>query len=211
MRSPQAQNRRILKTMSRDNNYYNTGSSSTVQRTKQPRIKKQSGYSYKQQSQQQPQKSRLDIMNDLLVSTNDNIRSEIMKYDFLEYSLVNGNIIIVLNVEDILREYELEQGYLTNNIFDNIRCEKVGIVYSPKLKMFLYLALNNDPIAGIMFKSKDLSELPNIDRIDLKLLPIDSHIVENANRLMISNFSEIVDLCHNPVLIYKVGELFKRI
>ena len=134
-----------------------------------------------------------------------------MKYDFLEYSLVNGNIIIVLNVEDILREYELEQGYLTNNVFDNIRCEKVGIVYSPKLKMFLYLALNNDPIAGIMFKSKDLSELPNIDRIDLKLLPIDSHIVENANRLMISNFSEIVDLCHNPVLIYKVGELFKRI
>ena len=202
MRSPQAQNRRIIQNMRRDN--YNTTASSTVQ---QPRYKQR----YSKQVTQEP-KSRLDIMNDLLVSTNENVRSEIMQFDFLEYSLLNADIMIVLNIEDILREYELEQGYLTNNVFDNIQCEKVGIVYSPKKKMFLYIAFNSytSTTCHIIFKSKNLNELPNIDRIDLKLLPIDSNLVENANRLMVSSFDQVFDLCHNPILGYGINEIFRK-
>lgn len=108
------------------------------------------------------------------------------KKTFLEYALTEGDVIIVLDVEDIIREYELDRGLITNNVFDNIRCDKVDIIWSPKKELYYYVALNDDYTCFILWKNGDVYQLPYIDRIDLDNLPINAQIIENINRLIIS-------------------------
>lgn len=130
---------------------------------------------------------------------------------FLEYSLVNGDIMIIGNIEDMLLQFKhRKDGYISNEIFKVIKCDKVGLFYSARKKMFYWLAVNDDFTIYILFKSQKLSLLPNALSIDIESKKY--QIIENANRLIWSvyNRNDILDLTMNPVLLYKVGEIFKR-
>jgi hypothetical protein len=130
---------------------------------------------------------------------------------FLEYSLVNGNILLIGDVIDMLPELKhRKDGYIKNDILKVVRCDKVGLFYSSRQKMFMWLAINDNYTIYILYKDKKLSLLPNISNI--KLENPKYQIIEQANRLIWSVYqrNDIHDLSMNPILIYKVGEIFKR-
>lgn len=174
MRSPQAQNRRIIKTMMYDN------------KTKSNRLMDTEIYVTKKQQ-------------------------EALDLGFLGYSLKYGDIGIVLDPSDIFPELIQENDHIIGNgIFDGINVDKIAITYSPKKKMYYYLALNANYTCYILFESKNVHDLPYIDRIDLDILPVGAQILENWNRLINSVYELIHNLCQNPILVFKVNEIFKR-
>lgn len=133
-------------------------------------------------------------------------QAEALDLGFTKYSLKYGDIMLLLDIEDILEEYKQEQGTITNNVFDNIQCDKVGIVYSPKLKKFIYLAVNDNFTCYIIFQ--DI--LPNFEDINLEHLPVNAQIMDQANRRMSSVYKYIHDLTTNPIFQMTVNEVFKK-
>ncbi len=174
MRSPQAQNRRIIKTMMYDN------------KTKTNRLMDTEIYVTKKQQ-------------------------EALELGFVGYSLKDGDKAIVLDPEDIIPELTQENNNIIGNgVFDGINVDKIAITYSPKKKMFYYLALNANYTCFILFESKNIYDLPNIDKIDLDILPVNSQILENWNRLVNTVYELVHNLCQNPIMVFKINEIFKR-
>jgi len=135
---------------------------------------------------------------------------------FTGYSLKYGNVMIVGNLEDMLPQFQYDidpdnHTLLNNGIFEGIRCDKIALVYSPKLKKFVYLALNDNYECYILFKSDNYYDLPNISDIELDNLHPNFQIVENVNVLLNTVYKYIHDLTSNPLLQYKVAEVFKRV
>lgn len=146
-----------------------------------------------------------DNYDDDIVTNNEYMPS------FTEYAIINHDCMIVGDIIDMLPNYLMSEHYLiSNNTFENIKCEKVGLVYSPKLKKYLYLALNNDYSCFILFMENNYNDLPNIENIDIDFLKSSCQIIWNINRLMNSVYKEIWLMTHNPILKYKVSEIFKR-
>ena len=138
-------------------------------------------------------------------------QQEALDLGFLGYSLKYGDIGIVLDPSDIFPELIQENDHIIGNgIFDGINVDKIAITYSPKKKMFYYLAINANYTCYILFESKNVYDLPYIDRIDLDILPVNAQILENWNRLINSVYELVHNLCHNPILVFKVNEIFKR-
>jgi hypothetical protein len=137
-------------------------------------------------------------------------QQEALDLGFLGYSLKYGDIAIILDPSDIL-PYTIQENehIIGNGVFDGIRCDKIAITYSPKKKMFYYLALNDNYQCHIIFKSNNIHELPNIGNIDMDILPVNSQIIGNFNRLINSVYEVVTDLTYNPIIYYKVRELFK--
>jgi hypothetical protein len=136
---------------------------------------------------------------------------EAQELGFLGYSLKYGDCMLVLDIEDIIPEMLLgASNLITNGVFDNIRCDKVGIVWSPKRKMFMMLALNADYTCFVLFESANLYELPHIIDLNMDILPVNAQILENINRLMNSVYELVHNMTSNPIMVYKIGEIFKR-
>lgn len=128
------------------------------------------------------------------------------------YSLKYGDILILGDIEHIIPNWKHDihpdiHNLVSNGVFEGIRADKIGIIYSHKLKKFLTLALNDDYSIYILFKS---DQTPN--NIDLELLSPFLEIKENANRLLYAIYynSEILDLCQNPILNFRITEVFRK-
>lgn len=130
--------------------------------------------------------------------------------DLTTWALINRDIMILYEIEDIIPEYEYNRGQITNNVFDNIRVDKLGVFYSKKLKQFLYLALNDNYECYILFKGYTLQELPNGNDINIENLPVSTEIMEIANRKMYATYKYIHDLCSNPIYQMTINEVFKK-
>jgi hypothetical protein len=138
-------------------------------------------------------------------------QQEALDLGFLGYSLKYGDCMLVLDIEDIIPEMLMgTNNLITNGVFDNIRCDKVGIVWSPKRKMFTMLALNSDYTCFVLFESANLYELPHIIDLNMDILPVNAQILENINRLMNSVYELVHNMTSNPIMVYKIGEIFKR-
>lgn len=136
---------------------------------------------------------------------------EAQELGLLGYSLKYGDVMLVLDIEDILPELIMaEHNLITNGVFDNINIDKLGIIYSPKKKMYYYLALCDNYQCHIIFKSQNVHDLPNIGNLNMDILPLNTHIVENANRLMNSVYTTVSDLTYNPIIFYTTNELFRK-
>ena len=142
-------------------------------------------------------------------SGNNSIATE-QPLDFTTFSLVNGDVMILYQIEDIIPEYEQQKGTITNNVFDNIRVDRLGLFYSKKLKQFLYLAVNDNYECYILFKGYTLAELPNGNDINIENLPVSIEIMEIANRKMYATYKYIHDLTTNPIFMMTVSEVFKK-
>jgi len=130
--------------------------------------------------------------------------------DITSWALVNRDIMILYDIEDIFPERMQEQGTITNDVFDNIRVDKVGLFYSKKLKQFLILALNDNYECYILFKGYTLQELPNGNDINIENLPVSTEIMEIANRKMYSTYKYVHDLTSNPLFQLTINEVFKK-
>jgi hypothetical protein len=138
-------------------------------------------------------------------------QQEALDLGFLGYSLKYGDIMLVLDIEDIIPEMLMgASNLITNGVFDNIRCDKVGIVWSPKQKTFMMLALNANYTCFVLFESKNLYELPHVIDLNMDILPVNAQILENINRLMNSVYELVHNMTSNPIMVYKIGEIFKR-
>lgn len=170
IRSPQAQNRRIIKTMIQDNNTNN----------------------YK------------PVYIERVVTAK---QAEAIDLGLTKWSLKYQDVMILLDPKDILpKEYIQNDKVVTNKVFNGIRCEKVGIVWSRKLKKFMYLAVNSNYTCYILF----MDYLPNFDNIDLNRLPSSAEIIERVNWRMLSVFRYIHDLTVNPIFQMTSNEVFKK-
>ena len=78
--------------------------------------------------------------------------------------------------------------------------------------MYYYLAMNDNYTCYILFKGKELKDLPDAlsTKIDLEHINPNFVVSENANRLMNCVYSEVWDCTSNPVMIYKTSELFRK-
>lgn len=141
-------------------------------------------------------------------------QAEAMDLGFTGYSLKYGNMMLIGDIDAMLPDCRFEHAQynnlLTNGVFEGIGADKIGLVYSPKFKKFLYLALNDNYTIGILFKNENYNELPNvpdIDNLDPRI-----EIRENANRLLYTVFyeSEILDLTSNPIMHYGINEVFTK-
>src|SRR6476659_9298146 len=63
---------------------------------------------------------------------------------FLQYILTESDFIILAKTSLLLPQYINGYSTVHNDIFTNkqIRCDDVGLIYSPKKKMYYYLAIN---------------------------------------------------------------------
>ena len=136
---------------------------------------------------------------------------------FTAWSLKHQDIMILGDIEYMLPQYKHDinpdtHNIVRNDMFEGIKADKIGLVYSPKLKKFLYLGLNDDYTISILFESADYKELPNSEYIDLDNLHPNVQIIENANRLLsaVYNVYEVYSFTSNPITIYKINEVFKR-
>lgn len=132
---------------------------------------------------------------------------------FLEYALTVGDRMIVGDIVDMLPDHlnkPHKHNLMHNEIFKNIIVEKVGLIYSPKKKLFMWIGLNDNNTGFILYKDAKLSNLPNIKNIDIEKLKGSMQVIENINRLITSVYLYLDDLCYNPVCRYKITELFKR-
>ena len=135
---------------------------------------------------------------------------EAQELGFLGYSLKYGDCMLVLDIEDIIPEMLMgASNLITNGVFDNIRCDKIGIVWSPKRKMFLMLAINADYTCFVLFESANLYDLPHVADLNMDILPVNSQILEKINRLMCSVYTLVHNITTNPILVYKITEIFK--
>lgn len=130
--------------------------------------------------------------------------------DLTTWALINRDIMILYEIEDIIPERMQELGTITNDVFDNIKCDKIGVFYSKKLKQFLYLALNDNYECYILFKGYSLQELPNGNDINIENLPVSTEIMEIANRKMYSTYKYVHDLTGNPIFQLTINEVFKK-
>ena len=133
------------------------------------------------------------------------------KPTFLEYALINGDLMVLGEIEDMLPNYgHRKAGHVKNDVFPFIRCDKVGLFYSSKRRMFYWLAVNDNYTLNILFKGKELKYLPNTSNINIESGKY--QIIENANRLICSvyNRNEILDLSSNPTLSFQTHEIFKK-
>lgn len=131
------------------------------------------------------------------------------------YSLKYDDIMILGEIEYILPDYQHDidpdiHNLIRNDIFEGIRCDKVGLVYSSKLRKFMYLAVNDNYSVAILFKSNNYHDLPNIDYIDLDNLHPSVQIIENASRSLVSVFqnSMVEDFTIDPPLRYRITRCF---
>lgn len=180
VRSPQTQNRRIIKTMMYDN------------KTKTNKLMDQEIYTTKKQQ-------------------------EAIDLGFTGYSLKYQDIMIVGDIFDMLPEYKHDidpnaHNIIRNDIFEGILCDKVALIYSPKLKKFMYIALNDNYSMAILFKETNFKDLPYIERFDLDNLHPNLQIIYNVNRSLVSVYyhSVIEDMTNNPILNYNILEVFKK-
>jgi len=138
------------------------------------------------------------------------------KPTFLEYCLIDKDMVVLMDPEDIIPQYMHKDPSRTvyNHIFPNqkIQCDKVGLIYSQKKKIYYYLAMNDNYTCYILFKGKELRELPEAlsTKIDLEHINPNFVVSENANRLMCCVYDEVVDCTANPLMIYKTSELFRK-
>jgi hypothetical protein len=135
---------------------------------------------------------------------------------FTGYSIKYGNIAIVGNIETMLPQFQHDidadnHNLLNNGIFEGIRCDKIALIWSPKLKKFMYIALNDNYECYILFKSDNYHSLPNIADIELDNMNPSFQLVENINTLMNTVYKFIHDLTANPIIQYKTLEVFKRV
>jgi hypothetical protein len=132
----------------------------------------------------------------------------------LEHALKDMDMMILMDVQDIIPQYSNSSSTVSNNIFPNqkIRCDKVCLIYSPRRKLYYYLAVNDNGTCYVLFKGKELKDLPNAtsSRIDFDDINPNFVINENANRLMNCVIDEIIDITSNPIHVYKTSELFRR-
>lgn len=140
---------------------------------------------------------------------------EAQQLGFTGYSLKYGDVMVTGNIEDMIPNYQYDidpdnHNLVTNGVFEGVRCDKVGLIYAPKLKKFIYLALNDDYTCFILFQSDNIHTLPNTENIDMDNLNVRLDILENANRMLSSVYQYVHDLTNNPILLYKVNEVFKK-
>ncbi len=137
---------------------------------------------------------------------------------FLEHSLKNGNVMLIGDTVDMLPNHinkPNKPNVIHNDIFKNIYADKIGLFYSIKQKKYMWIVLNADYSMFILYEDIKLYSLPNITYIDNlmnnnKLGNI--QILEKANRQIYQVYekSEILDLTVNPIIKYKVGEIYKK-
>ena len=134
----------------------------------------------------------------------------------LEYGLIDMDVIIMMDIDDIIPEYSncCGDGTVHNDRFytQRFKCDKVGLIYGQKKKLFYLLALDDNYRCIVLFKDKDVYKLPGVpSKIDMEgTINPNFIITENANRLMNCVFDTIEDYTSNPVMIYRTNELFKR-
>ncbi len=137
----------------------------------------------------------------------------------LEHALKDLDMMILMDIQDIIPQYWNKDGpnpTAFNNVFPNqkIVCDKVCLIYSPKKKMYYYLAINdNSTQAYALFEGKELKDLPNAvstDKIDFNNINPNFVINEKANRLINSVIDQVVDITTNPLHLYKTSELFRK-
>jgi hypothetical protein len=133
----------------------------------------------------------------------------------LEFSLIDADVIILMDIDDIIPEYSncCGDGTVHNDRFYDIRihADKIGLIYSKKTKLFMLLAMNDDYSCSVLFENADLYKLPGVSsKIDMDHINPDFIIAEKANRLMNCVYSEIWSYTTNPIFKYSVNELFKK-
>lgn len=137
-------------------------------------------------------------------------QAEAIDLGFLGYSLKYGDVIIIGDPSDMLPlQYVEDHNIVRNHVFTNIKADKIGLMYSSKLKQFLYLVLNDDYTIAILDR---FDQPPINEKIDLENLHPRIELKERANRILLSVYyhSEVLDLTQNPIIHFKSTEVFKR-
>lgn len=152
-------------------------------------------------------------------SSNDTVvaltKREQDKYNlgFTGYSLKYGNVMIVGDIETMLPQYQHDidpdnHNLLNNGVFEGVNCDRVALIYSPKMKSFMYLGLNDDYSMSILFKADHPDSLPN--PIDIENMHTEWQILENAGTLLNATYKHVADLTANPIIFYRISEVFRK-
>jgi len=144
-------------------------------------------------------------------------QAEILDLGFTGHCIKNGDMMILGDASDMLPNYQHDidpdaHNIIRNDVFEGIKADKIGLVYSPKLKQFLYLGLNDDYTISILFKSDNYHDLPNTENIDIDNLHPNMQVIPNINTMLntVYNVYEVYDFCQNPLIIYKINEVFRK-
>ena len=121
------------------------------------------------------------------------------------------------DIDDIIPSYYRWSSHeVRNDVFmgynQKIKCEMIGLVYSPKKKLFYMMAINNDYTSYILFEAVKLKHLP-VDKLYSDPLITDKYkMIEKSNRMIIGvlRYDPIWNLCLNPIMSYKPTELFRK-
>lgn len=135
-------------------------------------------------------------------------QAEAIDLGFTAYSIKYGDIMLIADPRYMLPIENIQDHHIVKNkVFENIRADKIALIYSPKWKQFLFVVLNNDYSIYVLER---LDQCPN--HIDLDNLHPNIEIKEHSNRLIVSVYyeSEVLDLTYNPVLNYGIMEVFKK-
>lgn len=175
---------------------------------------------YQGRARREARKAAYSIRNNYVPSNRNNRIRTVQKKSFLEYVLQDSDIMICCDPDYILPSVYLWSKYMVkNDVFNTpnqkISADKIGIIWSQRKKMYMMIAINdNSDRLFILFKNKELRFLPNVESRLSNLEKVDTvniyQTVENSNRMMNVVFNEVYDLTSNPVMIYKVSELFRK-
>ena len=144
-------------------------------------------------------------------------QAEAIDLGFTGYTIKYFDMMIIGDIEYMLPQYKHDidpnsHNIIRNDMFEGIKADKIGLVYASRLKKFLYLGLNDDYSISILFESANYHDLPNVENIDIDNLHPNVEILTNINKVLTSvyNIYEVYSFVSNPLVIYKITELFKR-
>lgn len=200
-RSTNSQNRRIIKQMMYNNHTVQTQQTTDIIKNTNNGAVGNNNYQYSSTVTTYKTKEQI----------------EAQELGLTAYSIKHGDVMLLGDIEYMLPMYRHDidpnlHNVVFNNVFEGIKCDKIGYIYSQKKKQFMIIGLNDDYSSCILFKANNFKDLPNSENIDLQLLHPNIEIKENSNRLLISVYNKIpiYDLTSNPIMTYDISEIFKK-
>lgn len=117
---------------------------------------------------------------------------------------------VIADPINMIPNWIIEPNTVKNDRFPNrqIKADKIALIYSKKRKLFMYVTIDdNSRTCAILFKNKDLYQLPDIKIAENNRF---YNLAENGNRLMNCIINDLWDVSSNPIMNYKVNELFSK-
>lgn len=135
--------------------------------------------------------------------------------DPFETLIKENDTMLMFETDDIIpSKYRWSSTKVRNDLFNDynqkINCGRVILIYSPKKKLYLFMAINEDYTSYILFKAKSLKDLP-VEKL-YNSVGEKYKTIEQSNLKMIGilRYEPVWDLTLNPVILYKPTELFRK-